>query len=918
MKLSRYLKTPLIILAIFGASTAISSELEFDFTAEAFESGDTLSFTSGNYTMTATPSVGGQSAKIAKGGSGLGVSLPAVFPEDDPATEVDESATPTIPADWPMENGDSVTLSLTLGTIPIPFSEIQFTTASIASGSFWSQNERATLTIGENSFIVKGNPQAGSESDLNINGAENFPQSGSDWSGESASTVNLSAAAAFNRADDPSTPDVDETIDVVTSFRITGMIVEINPDLDGDTVNNDSDICPTVANTDQLDTDGDSIGDACDDDPDGDGTYNLRFNFVPESIDDNQFGKDSIAFTTPSGNFTMTVTGSLDGAPVKVATTRSGPNAEGVIPDNPLLGLGVSVPSIEDDPATTEVDESVPANWTIKVGEGLTGTLTNSSGQAVDFGNLTLYPSAGGQMTTSDRANLLFGGDDYVIKGNAFCSENCGDDELRIDHFNKLYCHDPDDDTTWGGNPFDPAKDCSGATSFSSNTGSSFYLVGETAWNAADGSTDNTTGYRIAEMSMSFSDDTDADGVSVTIDNCPSVSNLDQADADNDGTGDACDNDPDGDGIETYTFDFANDGNQFGVQSLTFPSSKGDLTVEVTSGDAFTVVAKQLANGIGVKNENEVDNQKWMMRQTIPLEDSNGTPVTNGGQSVYNSAVFTFRDSNGLLVDVTNLTFVAPQFHGGRRALLQVPGFQADIQGGANTVDTNGNGSLNAPLITAATNTVDGSTPWSNFESYVYTISPVDTVEYGSGMRIASLTVDINTNDTTTDTDADTVPDFEDNCPNDANTDQSDIDSDTIGDACDDDIDNDGVLNAGDAFPTDGNETTDSDLDGVGDNSDICPNNSDVGQADNDSDGQGDACDTDIDGDGVLNDIETALGFDPADPSDGTAAAAAALEAINNGGGSDEAVSVPAMGIFGLIALALSMLGLGVFQVRRR
>ena len=114
-------------------------------------------------------------------------------------------------------------------------------------------------------------------------------------------------------------------------------------------------------------------------------------------------------------------------------------------------------------------------------------------------------------------------------------------------------------------------------------------------------------------------------------------------------------------------------------------------------------------------------------------------------------------------------------------------------------------------------------------------------------------------------------------------------------------------MNAGDAFPTDANETTDSDADGIGDNSDICPEDSDVSQADTDSDGQGDACDADIDGDGVLNNIETALGFDPADASDGAAAAAAALEAINNGG-SDEAVSVPAMGIFSLIALALSIL----------
>jgi uncharacterized protein (TIGR03382 family) len=41
-------------------------------------------------------------------------------------------------------------------------------------------------------------------------------------------------------------------------------------DADGDTIANSADNCPLVANTDQLDTDGDDIGDACDTDDDGD------------------------------------------------------------------------------------------------------------------------------------------------------------------------------------------------------------------------------------------------------------------------------------------------------------------------------------------------------------------------------------------------------------------------------------------------------------------------------------------------------------------------------------------------------------------------------------------------------------------------------------------------------------------------
>lgn len=71
------------------------------------------------------------------------------------------------------------------------------------------------------------------------------------------------------------------------------------------------------------------------------------------------------------------------------------------------------------------------------------------------------------------------------------------------------------------------------------------------------------------------------------------------------------------------------------------------------------------------------------------------------------------------------------------------------------------------------------------------------------------------------DTDLDGIVDAVDNCPDVANPDQEDADDDGIGDACDNDMDNDGVI----------------------DSEDNCPDTANPDQADIDEDGLGDVCD---------------------------------------------------------------------------
>ena len=73
------------------------------------------------------------------------------------------------------------------------------------------------------------------------------------------------------------------------------------------------------------------------------------------------------------------------------------------------------------------------------------------------------------------------------------------------------------------------------------------------------------------------------------------------------------------------------------------------------------------------------------------------------------------------------------------------------------------------------------------------------------------------------DADSDDIDDNDDNCPHTPNPDQQDIDNDGFGDICDSDLDGDGRINEVDAFPEDQDEWEDSDGDGWGDNGDAFP-----------------------------------------------------------------------------------------------
>ena len=66
---------------------------------------------------------------------------------------------------------------------------------------------------------------------------------------------------------DPTPPSFGSDTDIVDLGAYEYIVV----DADADGIEDSDDNCPTVSNSDQIDTDNDTLGNACDDDDDGDG-----------------------------------------------------------------------------------------------------------------------------------------------------------------------------------------------------------------------------------------------------------------------------------------------------------------------------------------------------------------------------------------------------------------------------------------------------------------------------------------------------------------------------------------------------------------------------------------------------------------------------------------------------------------------
>jgi len=339
------------------------------------------------------------------------------------------------------------------------------------------------------------------------------------------------------------------------------------------------------------------------------------------------------------------------------------------------------------------------------------------------------------------------------------------------------------------------------------------------------------------DFDSSETTDTDSDGTGDNADAFPSDP-AETTDTDSDGTGDNADAFPT-DPAETTDTD--SDGTGDNADAFpTDPSETADSDSDTVgdNADAFPNDPTETADS---DNDTVGDNADAFPNDPSETADSDNDTVGDNADAFPNDPSETADSDNDTVGDNAD-------------AFPNDPSETADSDN--DTVGDNADAFPNDPSETADS---DNDTVGDNADAFPN--DPSETADSDNDTVGDNADAFPNDPSETADSDNDTVGDNGDNCPNASNVGQDDLDTDGTGNACDIDADGDGANGDGIGGPSaaddndlDANITIDSDNDTIDDLVDNCPNASNTGQDDLDTDGTGNACDIDADGDGANGD----------------------------------------------------------------